>query len=480
MMPLLTDTELERLSAHVANQMGLHFPRSRWRDLEHAFSTAAIELGYPDVRECIARFTAPLPARELVESMAGYLTIGETYFFREERCFKVLEERIIPEIIRQRRGNERRLRIWSAGCATGEEPYSIAILLYRMRSVLRGWNISILATDINPHALRTARAGIYTQWSFRNTLPGFKEEYFRKTTEGRFELLPALKKMVTFAGINLVKEPYPSLITDTNATDVIFCRNVLMYFTPQLAADVVARFRLCLPEGGWLFVSPCETSNSVFSGFEPVNFPDATLYQKAQARTVAPQHHAATIPDPPPPVDFDIPPPLPPRESHDETSQYRTALTLYEQGAYRDAEAIAASLTQGRNGTGALALLCRIYANEGRLTEALNLSDQALAANKFSAGLHYLRAVILQEQGLNSEAAASLTKALYLDPDQILAHFTLANLAQQNGRIKESRKHFANALSLLDRYRPDEVIPESDGMFAGRLTEIIRATIAGM
>lgn len=190
MKRLLTDSELEKISAHIAEHMGLNFPPSKWQNLDHSFCTAARELNFQDLPELVARFTSSPPSRELIESLACYLTVGETYFLREKRCLEIFEQQVIPEIIRKRLGSEQRLRIWSAGCATGEEAYSIAILLHRMRDILRDWEISILATDINPHSLAKAREGIYTEWSFRNAPKGFKEHYFRETGKGRFELLP--------------------------------------------------------------------------------------------------------------------------------------------------------------------------------------------------------------------------------------------------------------------------------------------------
>jgi len=100
--------------------------------------------------------------------LASHLTIGETYFFRDSGTFQALEEHILPELIRQRRGKNQQFRIWSAACATGEEPYSVAILLQKLIVNLDGWNISILATDINPQAIKKARLGIYNNWSFRS------------------------------------------------------------------------------------------------------------------------------------------------------------------------------------------------------------------------------------------------------------------------------------------------------------------------
>lgn len=497
----LTDPELEMVSARIAVQMGLHFPPGKWKNLEQSLCTAARELGFADVQECVAQLTSAPPSREFLESMACYLTIGETYFMREKRCFEILEHQIIPELVKKRQGSEARLRIWSAGCATGEEAYSIAILLDRMRPLLRDWDLSILATDINPHSLRKAKEGIYTEWSFRNTPAVFRKNYFHQSAEGRYTLLPRIKEMVTFSAFNLVEDTYPSLVTDTNAMDVIFCRNVLMYFTPAEAAKVVERFHRCLLDDGWLFVSPCEISNSFFADFAPVSFPDATLYQKRShggpvkptcmtAATASPparpvpvfsSHPPEEIPSAPaPPVV--IAPPLPPlAESSNETAVYQEALTLYAQGAYpAAAEKVAFLLARNKDDTRALALLCRIYANQGRLSEALTLSTQALATDKLSAELHYLHAIILQEQGQDDESAAALKKALYLNQDLVLAHFSLANLEQRKGKIKISRRYYDTASSLLDKYRPDEVIPESDGMLAGRLKEIIRATTARM
>ncbi len=472
MKPLLTRVELERVSADIARHLGLHFPPSKWPTLENGLSAAATELEFGNIHECVARFTSAPPTKELIESMAGFLTVGETYFFREARCFEMLQHRIIPDIISKRRGGKQRLRIWSCGCATGEEPYSIAILLHSLRKELRDWDISILATDINPHALRKAGEGVYTKWSFRTTPPGYQKNYFSETGDGRFELLPVIREMVSFAGLNLVEECYPTLAAGEDTFDVIFCRNVLMYLTPKLATQVVARFHRLLPDGGWLFVSPCESSNSLFSGYEPIAFPDAIFYQKSNGRNRA-QPEKITIT---PPFHGDET-----KSLKTEAPPFRQALTVMEGGAYRELSEInTLPLPRERHESETLGLLCRRYANEGRLVEALQVSDEALAANKLSAGLHYLRAIILQEQGMNDKATVSLKKALYLDQDLVLAHFTLATLEQQKGKFKESRRYFHNALSLLGRYNMDDIIPESDGMSAVRLRDIIMATTAAM
>jgi chemotaxis protein methyltransferase CheR len=200
----ISDEQLSRFSDFIGATMGLHFPPQRWLDLQRGVAVAAREFGFEDVPTCMQwLMSAPL-RKEQIEVLAGNLTVGETYFFREEKSFEILADGILPALIRSQEGGERRLRIWSAACCTGEEPYSLAILLHQMIPDLEDWNLTILATDLNPRFLSRAKAGLYGQWSFRNTPRWVKDRYFQKTADGRFEILPEIKRMVSFACLNLV------------------------------------------------------------------------------------------------------------------------------------------------------------------------------------------------------------------------------------------------------------------------------------
>lgn len=276
----IPDFYLSHLSEFVAAQIGLHFPKERWRNLERGIFSAAREFGFKDAESCIQWLSSARLTKNQIEILASHLTVGETYFFREKKSFDILEEHILSELIRSRQNMERHLRVWSAGCSTGEEPYSIAILLNKMLFNLKDWNITILATDINPRFLQKATEGVYNEWSFRDTLPWIKERYFKKTKEGRFEILPHIKKLVSFSYLNLAEDSYLSLLNNTNAMDIIFCRNVLIYFTPGLARKVIQNLYRCLIDGGWLIVSPSETSHILFSQFMAVNFPGCNTVQK--------------------------------------------------------------------------------------------------------------------------------------------------------------------------------------------------------
>ena len=167
MSVVLSPHLLALLSQFIGSRMGLHFPQERWGDLASGIASAAREQGLRDAEAYVQWLLSSPLMRTDIENLARHLTVGETYFFREKRSFDILEEQVLPELIRLHRSVDMRLRIWSAACCTGEEPYSIAMLLDMMIPDLSDWNVTILATDINPRFLEIASAGAYGEWSFR-------------------------------------------------------------------------------------------------------------------------------------------------------------------------------------------------------------------------------------------------------------------------------------------------------------------------
>ena len=490
------------VSEFVAAKTGLHFPPARLADLRRGLAGAAEEFGFEDVPSCAEwLLSTPLTDAQL-QVLASHLTIGETYFFRDKQTFAVLRDRVLPDLIAARRGREQRLRLWSAGCSSGEEAYSLAILVRQVLPDFADWQVTVLATDINGRSLRKAVAGAYGEWSFRDAAPGFKARYFSRDAAGRYVILPEIREMVTFAHLNLVEDTYPSLATDTNAMDLIFCRNVLMYFTPSQTRNVIAKLHHAMVDGGWLAVSPSEASQALFPEFATRNFPGVILYQKtdgkadvatprwrpvdADADYFPPALDAPVVwpplPRAPELVPLEPPPPELPQQpplARDPASTLTRATALYADGHYAEAaEALLGALQDHGPRPEIFSLLARATANQGNLAEAGQWCDRWIAADKLDSGGHYLRAVILLEQGAQEEARASLQRAVYLHGDFVLAHFALGNLARSRGRPGEARKHFANALHLLATHPPDAVLPESDGLTAARLTETIAALTA--
>ncbi|MGA8754520.1 CheR family methyltransferase [Candidatus Deferrimicrobium sp.] len=488
----VSEDALSRLRDFLAGQIGLQFTKERSRELERQIRAAAKEFGYANAESFIDWLVStPLSARQ-IESLAAHLTVGETYFFRDKGSFHALEEKILPDLIAARRDNGKCLRIWCAGCSTGEEPYSVAILLRRLLPDLKEWNITILATDINPGSLKKGIAGVYGNWSFRDIPKWAMESSFRKRGDGLFEISPDLRKMVTFSFFNLVEDGCPSLLMGNNAIDIIFCRNVLMYFTAEQAEKVVCKFYRGLVEGGWLLVSPVETHQMISSDFFAVSLSGAILHRKERRDTLrkGDEESSAQPPLPPPRETMRLrkgsavsvknrPPavPLPPRPPAAPPSN---ALSLYREGRYAEAERkIRSSLESGGIRGEEFALLARTLANRGRLAEALEWCGKAIDADRCNPRFYFLSATVLQEIGRMEESEALLGKALYLDPAFALAHFALGNLALRRDKGKASRKHFSNALSLLQGMEKESVLPESEGITAGRLAEIVESILGG-
>lgn len=458
----LSPPALAALSEFLAVRIGLNFPQARWDDLERGIAAVAPEFGFSDVQSCAHWLLSTALTQPMIETLASHLTVGETYFFREPRSLEVLEDPILSDLLQARHRTQRRLRIWSAGCCTGEEPYSIAMLLDRLIPDQRTWNITILATDINPQFLRKAAHGVYGEWSFRAMPVTLRERYFKKRRDGRFEILPHLKSKVTFSYLNLADAAYPALANNSNAMDVIFCRNVLMYFTPERAQAVAGNFYRALVDGGWLIVSPVETSSVLFAPFTAVAFPGVTLYQKtveAEPGVGLVKEIASVLVVPPAAW---TPPIIPSRT----VEAAQTAPIAKPPASLTDHTALADN--------------ARDSANQGKLDEALAWCAKAIAADKLNPAHYYLFAVIQQEQGQVNAAAQALHHALYLDPDFVLAHFALGNLRLAQGKQREAARHFGNADTLLQQYPRDKALPEWDGMTAGRLVEIIASIMSNL
>jgi chemotaxis protein methyltransferase CheR len=464
---------LSDISRFVEMCMGLHFPAERHRDLERDICSAAGEFGFSDVGSFIRWLLSSPLSHDQIEMLASHLTVGETYFFRDMGSFDALGEHVLPGLICSRKGTDQRLRIWSVGCSTGEEAYSIAILLDKMIPDLKDWSITILATDINPDFLNKAAEGVYREWSFRDTPQWVKEQYFTKTHYG-FEVLRRIRKMVTFAYHNLAADPYPALATNTSAMDVIFCRNVLMYFSCERALEVVLRLHRCLMDDGWLIISPVESSLAKPPLFEGVTFPGATLYKKTSSGV-----QSAAIRDPESCVisetgkwSTEKSVDQAGRPQKDEPEKQGThEQTRIRSAAFSPEPLPAASPAQEDIPLPALA---RAAADKGELSKALELCEKAINADKLNSSLYYLHATILQEIGRAREAATSLKRAIYISQDFVLAHVALGHLMHQQERYKEAEKCFESACALLESYGGEEIPPESEGISAGRLMEVIR------
>jgi len=483
----LDQNTYESFRALILERSGLHFPHKRRQDLERGLTQALNRSGCPSAEAYYQLLSSKPTDGPEWEKLIGQVTIGETYFFRDRGQFEALRRRILPEIIAQKRALTRQIRIWSAGCASGEEPYSIAMVLRELLPDLSSWNITILATDINREALNKARSGHYGDWSFREEgWESMRARYF--TRQGKvWQLDPRVREMVEFAYLNLGEDPYPSMANNTVAFDLIVCRNVTIYFAPDLVRHVVDRLHEALVEGGWLIVGHSEPSPVTYNQFAAHTFPGAILYQKAgrparfdtswlttvekPARpTPAPVPHLA-----PPKIELPAKPPPLPIEPAPKAKPCDGIVTLLEAGQTEQAlEELQRLLERDPQCATAYFMIGKIRANAGMWQEARHWFDRALQLNPLLIEGHFLLSLVHSQEGNQEEALSSMKRVVYLDRSAVLGHFCLANLYRETGNQSRAHKSLENTAVLLEGLPESTPIPWSDGMTAGRLRFTVR------
>lgn len=204
------------------------------------------------------------------------LTTNETYFFRENPQLRAFAEEILPEL-RETLAERKVLRIWSAGCSTGEEPYTIAMLLIESGNWWRDWQVEILGSDINQRVLHTARKGVYNKTSHRVTSPAMLSKYFVEEEKGDYRIIDKVKELVSFSSLNLLDPAKANLISHM---DVIFCRNVIIYFDKESKKKVIESFSGKLREGGYLLLGHSESLINLSNAFVLRTLKNDMVYQK--------------------------------------------------------------------------------------------------------------------------------------------------------------------------------------------------------
>ncbi len=400
------------------------------------------------------------------------LTIGETYFLRDHAQFDRLRTLVIPQIVRQRREQQKKLlNIWSAGCATGEEPYSIAIVLRELLADIASWTIRLIGTDMNMRALDEARHAVYRQWSFRHTPHLFAEQYFDEYDSGA-RLKSAIRDMVSFRYNNLLYgAPLPQL-------DVIFCRNVLLYIDKPVVKQIENMLFDALVPGGWLLLGQSEAIRFDRERWITHIFPGTVLYQKPADTT--PLRGGEVSYTPLEVRDLEHTPI--PNGNYEAT--YQNAVDAMRRHEPESAEQqLAEVLVHHPHHAPAHTLLACLFANRHVLPEAHAHLDAALKADPLLADAHYLKAVLHLESGdLESgdleEARRALHAALYCQRNHPLANLMLGNLYSQLGDFEKAHRALSNARAAVAHHAPDAYISNLNDMTAHYFDALVEAQLA--
>ncbi|WP_457107270.1 CheR family methyltransferase [Methylobacterium sp. P5_C11] len=421
------------------------------------------------------------------------ITVGETFFFRYAEQFQALRETILPALIAAR-ASERVLRIWSAGCSTGAEPYSLAILVRELLGdALPDWRVAILGTDISAEALATARAAEYGRWALRTMPPEDRLRYFTRLPaapgvrrEGGYALRPEFREPVRFERGNLLTlvQPGPP---QGEPFDLILCRNVLIYFDTRTVAAVVRGLGRRLRPQGWLLLGHAEPSPAFASFLDAVSLPGTVAYRPREEApptaepgmptpgAACPARAGTELGDPEP--DLGRPP------SRARAHQAAPALD----GLPDPAPAPAAAAAQARDDRAAEAAhrdldSIRTLADSGETGAAWRILRAALDRDPTDTALRFYEGLLARTLGRDAEAERALRAALYLDRGFVMAHYHLGLLLIALQRPDEAIRALDNAVALSQALKPDTALPEGDGASAGEIAvsaAAARAAIGG-
>lgn len=275
---LMSEEEFRLLRDLVYNHCGLWFDEQNSYLLEKRLSRRLVVHQLKSFREYYQLLRFNRKREQELEEIMDLLTTNETYFFREEYQLKAFTDEIVPEICAARGAKEfnRRIRVWSAGCSTGEEPYTIAMLLLEMEC-LKDWSIEIIGTDISQRVLQHARRGIYGASAFRATDDYFRSKYFTAQPEGSYRVMDNVRKLVTISHLNLLDSTRMKML---GSFDLVFCRNVIIYFDQAVKKKVVESFFQVLRESGYLLLGHSESLMNVTTLFSLRHFKNDMVYQK--------------------------------------------------------------------------------------------------------------------------------------------------------------------------------------------------------
>ncbi len=466
----LSNSDFLQLTGLIQERTGLNFSPEKRREFQMKLSE---RLELTKTASAGSLIDTARESKEVMQDIVNCLTIGESYFFRNRPHFEALSETVFPDLIQEAK-KERRLKIWCAGCATGEEPYSLAILLRERFPEVKEWDITITATDINTRFINLAKEGVYSRWSFRGVDEDLIWKYFFEENPNQFRLHADIRRMVQFRRFNLAELPYVGRLPERDY-DLVMCRNVLIYFTFQFANEIIGSFADVTHPGSYLFVGHSEAFPALSQ--LDVIYSHATYYyryhqiagEQADRQSIAP---GPTLSIPGIGVKTIVPKsPLP-------APGLKHGYTMPLDGEERKPRSRNSMLREARDNLNITKELeqARKRANEGEIAETYErLTALAAGPGKLDYRVHFLRSIIADQAGRLKESVMSLKQAIFLQKSFVIGHFYLGVIHQREGQYTDSARCFRNARNLAQKLPDDHVLDEAEGLTAGRLKEIVAA-----
>jgi chemotaxis protein methyltransferase CheR len=448
-----TGMKHQAVTTVIEKRLGLAQGASAGLNIQHALE----DIAGSDLDAYAQRLSAASLTDSIWQELITALNIGETYFFRSRAQLDWIERTLLPNL------NGADLNIWSAGCATGEETYSIAITLQNLLTPAARSRVQLMGTDISKTALETATRGTYREWSFRHTDPAFRQSYFEEVPGG-WQINPSLREMTTFRQLNLVDS------APLTGLDIIFCCNVLLYFTSEAIRKTEEVFFHALKPGGWLLLGQAEMLRFARDRWIMHVYNGMVVYQKPPD---AMQARLESVNAPLKPASL-----LQSKPLGMTVALYDEAVPLVRTKQYESAQSIlntvlAANPQEAR----AHVLLGSVLANLGHIEAARRAVDDALRWDPLRADAHYLKGVLYLETGRAEPGKDALRSALYCQPGHPLAAMILGNLYMRADEAERARRTWEAALEHLVDLPAEQPVSDLSDMTAASVTDFLRAQL---
>ncbi|MFQ5428721.1 MAG: CheR family methyltransferase [Phycisphaerae bacterium] len=527
----LSITEFHVFRDYLRRTCGLYFTDDKYDRVAGTVGARMSELGMSAFSEYYDILASSPRSRDELSTLAARLTVGETHFFRNKQHWRAFSDCVLPWIVERNAENRRKCtRIWSAGCSTGEEAYTIAMVLRRSLPDSARWAVEIIATDLSPAAIAAAERALYTQNAFRGVSPGIKREYFEPADGGRWRLRADIRGMVRFREMNLLDEAATAQIGDV---DVIFCRNVLIYFDAAGVRRVLSHFHRSLRPDGYLFLGHAESVSSDSSGFASLNVCDTFIYKRiplvhsqdaADSRDTSflESHHtppqaiqkktaggrpskserapwkpgrtaqrveveSLDVPEPssdksdaapkhtapvrPKPAATPVTPPV-------EALRIRAIDHLCAEEEAEALQTFEAILKREPGDPESLLGMALLLAGKGSDEAALQCCERVLKSQPLSAEAYCVMALVHEGRGEDAIARREFEKAVYLDDGFSMAHFHLGGLHNRARRRDAAARCFGSALKALPNDDERRVRLYSGGFSKERLAQTCEQFLA--
>jgi len=419
---------VQQLVSMIREATGNVIPSARVSFLEEVAERRAHARGFAGLPE----YVTALAGREIEDEwghLVSLVTIKESYFFRAPQQFDVIRQQVLPVLVKAR-SSARSLRIWSAACARGEEPATLAILLSE-EPALAGWDWTLLATDLDEEALAGARLGLYGERAVSQVPPALLERWF--TRRGKlYELDPAIRARIQYQALNLAQMPHTPHGLPFTECDLVLLRNVLIYFRRPLQRLVVSHIARLLAPQGYLFLGASETLWQIQDELESVDLGPCFAYRHRTSPKPAPAAPRKAAPAPPVKKPPAAAPPVPKPVAVPAPAPVPAApVVLQPLGVHERLLAAARDLAANR------------------IAEAAKVIGQALAADPSEPAAHALDGFLNDLCGRTEDAVSSYRAALYLDPSLFQVRVLLADCLLRLGHRDRAEHQFREVLTLL-------------------------------